>query len=305
MTPGVLVSGLALGVGVGMLASWWWARTPTLAARVAPHLRPATGWAWEGSPIRSNGGPLVRVFRGLLRDGARFTERWGTPSVDLAARLRRTGGGLTVEQFRAEQVMWGVFGLVAGLVLSLVLSTRGASPISLTIMTGAFAVACGAAREFVLSRTLARRESRILAELPSVADMLALAVSAGESALGALERVSRSTSGALSEELRRTLGEVRAGMPLAEAMHGLAEGTGVAALSRFAGGVAVAIERGTPLVDVLHAQAIDVREASRRRLIEEGGKREIAMMVPVIFLILPVTVVFAVFPGIVAIRIGT
>ncbi len=30
---------------------------------------------------------------------------------------------------------------------------------------------------------------------------------------------------------------------------------------------------------------------------EEGGRREIAMMTPVVFLILPVTVLFAVFPG--------
>jgi tight adherence protein C len=172
-------------------------------------------------------------------------------------------------------------------------------------MTAALAVACGTARDVALSRELARREARILAELPSVADMLALAVSAGESALGAIERVTRSVSGVLSDELRSALGEVRAGTPLAEAMHNLAASTGVPALARFASGVAVAIERGTPLVDVLHAQAIDVREASRRRLIEEGGKREIAMMVPVVFLILPVTVVFAVFPGIVAIRIGT
>ena len=30
---------------------------------------------------------------------------------------------------------------------------------------------------------------------------------------------------------------------------------------------------------------------------EAGGKKEIAMMVPVVFLVLPVTVLFAVFPG--------
>ena len=31
---------------------------------------------------------------------------------------------------------------------------------------------------------------------------------------------------------------------------------------------------------------------------ETGGKKEIAMMVPVVFLLLPVTVLFALFPGI-------
>jgi tight adherence protein C len=59
----------------------------------------------------------------------------------------------------------------------------------------------------------------------------------------------------------------------------------------------VAVERGTPLADVLRAQAQDVRDMGRRRLMETGGKKEIAMMVPVVFLVLPVTVLFAVYPG--------
>jgi tight adherence protein C len=41
----------------------------------------------------------------------------------------------------------------------------------------------------------------------------------------------------------------------------------------------VALERGTPLAEVLRAQAADVREAGKRRLLESGGRKEIAMMV--------------------------
>ena len=59
----------------------------------------------------------------------------------------------------------------------------------------------------------------------------------------------------------------------------------------------MAIERGTPLADVLRAQAVDVREVGKRALLEAGGRKEISMMVPVVFLILPVTVLFALFPG--------
>ena len=60
----------------------------------------------------------------------------------------------------------------------------------------------------------------------------------------------------------------------------------------------------TPLADVMRAQAADAREASRRALMEEGGKREIAQMVPVVFLVLPITVVFALFPGLFVLRLG-
>ena len=61
--------------------------------------------------------------------------------------------------------------------------------------------------------------------------------------------------------------------------------------------MAVAVERGTPLADVLRAQASDVREEGRRALLEAGGRKEIAMLFPVVFLVLPVTIVFALFPG--------
>lgn len=69
-------------------------------------------------------------------------------------------------------------------------------------------------------------------------------------------------------------------------------------------GVIVALERGTPLADVLRAQAQDVREMGRRELMEAAGRKEIQMMVPLVFGILPLTVIFAVFPGISLMRLG-
>ena len=85
----------------------------------------------------------------------------------------------------------------------------------------------------------------------------------------------------------------------------LAARTGLPVVARFAEGLAIAVERGTPLADVLHAQAADVREAGRRALIEAGARKEVLMMVPVVFLVLPVTVVFAFWPGLVGLQLVT
>ncbi len=95
------------------------------------------------------------------------------------------------------------------------------------------------------------------------------------------------------------LAQARTGVPVTVALDELAARSGLPIVSRFAEGLAVAIERGTPLVDVLTAQADDVREAAKRALIETGARKEIAMMVPVVFLIMPVTLLFAFFPGVV------
>lgn len=137
----------------------------------------------------------------------------------------------------------------------------------------------------------------MLMEFPTVAELLALAVAAGEGAVGALERVCRLSQGELSLELGRCLADARAGANLPAALQGLADRTGLASLARFVDGIVVAVERGTPLAEVLRAQAQDVREDGRRQLVEEGGRKEIAMMIPVVFLILPITVLFAVYPG--------
>ena len=99
------------------------------------------------------------------------------------------------------------------------------------------------------------------------------------------------------------LAQVRTGTPIARAFDELAARSGLAVVSRFAEGIAIAVERGTPLAEVLHAQAGDVREAGRRALIESGARREVLMMVPVVFLVLPVVVVFAFWPGLVGLRL--
>jgi tight adherence protein C len=99
----------------------------------------------------------------------------------------------------------------------------------------------------------------------------------------------------------RALADTRAGASLVQALDGVGERTSLPPLARFADGIAVAIERGTPLADVLRAQAADVREARKRHLMEVGGRKEIAMMIPVIFLVLPVTILFALYPGLIQI----
>ena len=127
--------------------------------------------------------------------------------------------------------------------------------------------------------------------------MMALSVAAGESALASLERICRTSRGELAREFNVILAQTRAGSSLLVALNEFAQSTQIPALSRFVDGVAVAIERGTPLADVLRAQAQDVRDNAKRELLEVAGKKEIAMLAPVVFLILPLTVVFAIFPG--------
>jgi len=244
-----------------------------------------------------------RVFGPALGDGARFVDRLLGGRVAVRRRLDALAAESTVEDFRVEQVVWGGLGLLGGAVLTAVGSVLAGSVnvLSAVLLCVAGLVGGVLGRDWWLTQQVGRREELLLAEFPVVAELLALAVTAGESPTAAIARVTRLSGGELARELGGALGRARAGVPLVEALQQVADRTSLDALARFVDGVIVAVERGTPLAEVLRAQAADVREAGKRRLLEAGGAKEIQMMVPVVFLVLPVTVLFALFPGLISI----
>jgi tight adherence protein C len=223
----------------------------------------------------------------------------------LNRRLARAGSDKSPADFRAEQLLWGAAGFVTAVGAVLLSGAAGRfSPLLAVLLVLGGAAGGFMMRDYLLGAQVRKRETRMMAEFPSIAELMALAVSAGESATGALDRVCRSARGELSKDFTRVLAETRAGKPLAEALQEFSSRTELGPLIRFVDGLIVAVERGTPLADVLRAQAQDVRDTAKRDLMESAGKKEIAMMVPVVFGVLPLTVLFAVYPGLAAISMG-
>jgi tight adherence protein C len=137
-------------------------------------------------------------------------------------------------------------------------------------------------------------------ELPTVIDLLNLCLLAGESVPAALARVASALGGPLGSELGRTVSDIRAGASVTDSLEELCDRIPEPTVDRFIAALCTAIERGTPLAETLTGQADDIREAKRRELIERAGRREVLMLIPVVFLILPVIVAFALLPGLVA-----
>lgn len=296
----LLAAGLAL-VAYGVPAG----RRPGLQERLEPYLRdaPRPSRLLAGTASGAAGLGVGRTLGVLLTDLAGRTDRLLGGQASVRRRLQRAGRAVDVERFRAEQVVCGVLGALVGLALGvLALVVRGTGVLPVVVLVVSFTLSGALLRDQLLTREATRREKRMLTEFPTVAELLALAVSAGEGAAGALDRVCRLSTGELSLELGACLADARAGASLPVALQGLADRTGLPSLARFVDGIVVAVERGTPLAEVLRAQAQDVREAGRRQVMEEGGRKEIAMMVPVVFLVLPVAVLFAVYPGVTALH---
>lgn len=297
-----LLLGLCLGCGLWLvLVRLPFMRPLSFADRMAPHLRSGrTSSRMLAEPLASQTpfGPLGRILGPALSDMVRLTARLNPGNDALARRLARAGLSTGVLDFRAQQLLWS-----AGLTLI------GAALIGLNLVAGRFnpmlalVVLIGCAiggyllRDWWLGEQITRRSKRILNQFPTIAELMALAVGAGESTIGAIERVARSSKGALSEEFSMALADVRSGSTLVSALSTMADRIQLTAMTRFVDAINVASERGTPIAAVMRAQAQDVRDAAKRELMETAGKKEIGMMVPVVFGVLPLTIVFAVYPG--------
>lgn len=300
--------GVALGLGLWTLLGLVpRVGAQRLAARVAPYVTDVSPAAREfldrraADPLPFVGGllaPLARRALGMLR--AVFGS---DDSVE--RRLRQAGWALSVEGLRGRQLLGAAAGLAVGVLAAVgVARSAAVSPLLLGAVV-VLGLAIGVLLpDQLLSRAARVRRERIASELPTVLEFLTLSLSAGEGVLDALRRVARAGNGDLAGELGIVVAQVNAGVPLGSALERLADEIRLPALTRTVEQLLGALDRGTPLVDVLRAQAQDSRDDAKRGLLEAAGKKEIAMMFPLVFGVLPVTVAFAIFPGILVLQLG-
>lgn len=303
-----VVVGLGLGLGLwALIAQLPRVGARRLAARVAPHILDVSAEAWRlrnrratdpASMLSAFAAPVVVRARRLVA---------GTVGGDavIERRLRQADHSLTVAGFRSRQLAWGAAGSSAGLVIALI-AWRAASIPSVAAVVLGVATAIGGLvlPEQLLAGRARARISRITAELPTVLEFLSLTLAAGETVRDSLRRISRLGSGELAREFERVMADVDLGIPLSDALTRCAASLEVAALSRATEQLVMAIERGSPLVDVLRSQAQDSREDAKRLLLEAAGRKEVAMLVPLVFGVLPVTIVFAIFPATLVLEAG-
>jgi tight adherence protein C len=295
-----VVLGTALAVGVGCILTGvprWGA--PSLSRRIAPYIRDVTDPAGTSLSSPAPAGvvglwPALLARAGGLLGASEFVHR----------RLRQAGWAMDASAFRGRQLAWALTGLLTGAIAAVLLALLGRATPPAAALAPVLAIAGALLCDAHLTRAARVRIRRIQDELPTVLEFLALCLAAGEGVLDALRRVSEAGMGDLTAELRTAVLDVGTGSTLADALSALRARLDVPALTRSLDHVIAALERGAPLAGVLQSQAIDAREDAKRGLIEQAGKREVYMLIPLVFLILPLSVVFAVFPGIFMLRLG-
>jgi tight adherence protein C len=140
-----------------------------------------------------------------------------------------------------------------------------------------------------------RRE--IEQEFPMVVELFAILLGANLSPAVALLRISQRSNGAFAEVLQEAVSDIRHGANFSQALELLSTRVASPMVRRFCDSLMIAVERGSPLLEVVNRQVAEVRQEQKVALIEAAGKAEIGLMIPVVFLILPISVLFALWPS--------
>jgi tight adherence protein C len=236
-------------------------------------------------------GSVRRVLVRLGLDGGR----------EVAARLRLVHPvvepEVLLEQFWGRKLLCGL----APLALFLLVKLFGTRPLAgwpllawLLMCAGGFLYP-----NYKLNWLVAERHARIVTELPTVIDLLAIGLAGGQSLEQTLLLLPGESRGLVAREFAAVLREVAASQrTLPHALEELAARNDVPELTGLLTHLRSSIEHGTAdLVPVLTAQAATLREQQRLRLLAEARRAQVRMLLPVGVGILPVLIVVLLAPA--------
>lgn len=135
-----------------------------------------------------------------------------------------------------------------------------------------------------------------------LADLLALALVAGRSPIQALDEIVDLVPDPLKIYLNEVLLKNVSGIAFDKAMTQMASNQKSDSLLVLVKSLQIATERGTPLAEILRSFSHELRIRSKEKILRSASKKEIAMLVPIVFVVLPTVLLIAIYPAIQVIK---
>jgi tight adherence protein C len=224
--------------------------------------------------------------------------------LDLYGRVNRlivlagNPPAFTAERIVAFKIVFGIAGLVVGLMLTQLLPFTGflkVGAIALLTLTG-YTVPSAA-----IAARASKRQKEIRKALSDTMDLLTISVEAGLGFDAALGQVVRNVPGPLSDEISRMLQEMQIGVSRTDALRHLTERTEVPELDGFVLSMIQADKYGVGIAKVLRSQSQELRQKRRQRAEETAQKVPLKLLFPTIFMLLPALFVVILGPGVIKI----
>lgn len=213
---------------------------------------------------------------------------------EVAARLKQLGKDQNYLDFRSGQLLNAGTGFISGYLITLLFSGKTL----IALMVGG--ILCSSIfflMDRSLSRDLEKARVQLESEFPAIVELMSLALSAGETPAQAMFRISERSSGLLAKQFSQAVEAIRLGTPFHIALDDMGRRINSIVIRRFIDAMVTAVVRGAPLVDVLQRHALESRQSHKNAVMAKAGKAEISMMIPIVFLILPISILFALWPS--------
>lgn len=273
-------AGLGLAVTCTLLLFVW--LVSLLPEENRAYMDPVPSWV---RPIW----PLVRLINHFFCSNMppQFMDR-------LDQKLQKTGAlyVLTAEDFLALCITLAVLFPVAAAIPMATGKSGIIWPVLLVM------VAMGALLPMMwISDTHKRRDRDIIRNLPVFLEYLTMCVDAGLNFLGALQQaVDKGPNGAMKNEFRIVLRDIRSGLPRAEALQRMEERVNLKDLTTFVRSVIQAEKMGSSLRNTLQIQAQQRLEERFQRAEKTAMQAPVKLIIPLIMFIFPLTFVILLFP---------
>lgn len=147
-----------------------------------------------------------------------------------------------------------------------------------------------------LDLLIAKRQQKILRQLPEMLDLLCVSVQAGLSFDGAMAKVADKMKGPLIDECSKMLRDFRMGMPRRVALTNMAERCRIPEIHLFTAAIIQADRLGVSMARTLLIQSENMRERRRQAVKEQALKAPVKMLLPLAMFIFPALFVVILLP---------
>lgn len=146
-----------------------------------------------------------------------------------------------------------------------------------------------------------KRQIAIQADAADTIDQLTICVEAGLGFDAALARVAATTEGPLTDELRHTMSDIRAGVPRAQALRALSDRAQIVEIRQLVTALLQAQKHGVPMAETLRIQSAEMRLKRKQRTEEKAAKLTVKMLFPIIVCYMPVFMIISVVPALISV----
>jgi tight adherence protein C len=247
----------------------------------------ALAWASGNEPIKSKSGlinfsrPLVHNF--TLQHAQRIrgkAYRQRTQRILLTAGLSQE---LNEDEFIGLKILWGVFFPIGFVIMNFALQLGFPY-----VLFPALGFVGWKFPNFYASSQRKKRYLAVVVDLPFFIDLMALSTEAGLDFMGSLQRiVDKAEDSVLADEFQLVLKDIKLGSSRREALTRLADRLDMPEITSFVAVVRDAEETGASIAQVLKDQSIQMRLERFVRAEKAGARASQAMLIPLMFLILP------------------